>query len=119
VIAPDVFLAMRAAVEEVYVDPDVRRYIVDVVAATRRHRQVVVGISPRGSLALLKLARAWAAIQGRDFVVPDDVKAFAQPALAHRLLLDPNLWGARKTENAVIAEVVGGVRVPVIEGRHG
>ncbi len=64
VITPETFLAMRAAVEDVYVDPDVRRYIVDLVAASRHHRQVVVGVSPRGSLALLKLARAWAAIQG-------------------------------------------------------
>ena len=79
---------MRAAVEEVYVDPDVRRYIVNLVSATRHYRQVVVGVSPRGSMALLKLARASAAIQGRDFVIPDDVKQFAQPALAHRLLLD-------------------------------
>ncbi len=74
VITPEVFLAMRAAVEEVYIDPDVRRYMVDLAAGTRRHHQVVVGVSPRGSLALLKLARAWAAIQGRDFVVPDDIK---------------------------------------------
>src|SRR5512147_2629746 len=75
VITPEMFLAMRAAVEEVYVDPDVRRYMVDLAASTRRHQQVVVGVSPRGSLALLKLARAWAAIQGRDFVVPDDIKS--------------------------------------------
>ncbi len=70
VITPENFLAMRLAVEDVYVDPDVRRYIVDIVAASRRHRQVAVGASPRGSLALLKLARAWAAIQRRNYVVP-------------------------------------------------
>ena len=116
VIAPDVFLAMRAAVEEVYIDPDVRRYMVDLAAGTRRHQQVVVGASPRGSLALLKLTRAWAALQGRDFVVPDDVKLFARPALAHRLVLDPNLWGSNKSENAVIDQVLSSVRVPVIQG---
>ncbi len=114
VITPDVFLAMRAAVEEVYIDPDVRRYIVDLVAATRHQRQVVVGVSPRGSLALLKLARAWAAIQGRDFVIPDDIRSFAQPALAHRLLLDPSLWGSKKTENEVVERVVAAIPVPVI-----
>lgn len=114
-ITPEVFLAMRAAVEGVYIDPDLRRYIVELVASTRQHPQVVVGVSPRGSLTLLKLARAWAAIQGRDFVLPDDIKAFAQPALAHRLLLDPNLWGSKKVENAVIEQVVAGVRVPVIQ----
>ena len=118
VITPDVFLAMRAAVEEVYTDPDVRRYMVDLAASTRRHQQVVVGASPRGSLALLKLARAWAAIQGRDFVVPDDIKIFARPTLAHRLVLDPNLWGSNKTENTVIDQVLSSVRVPVIQGAH-
>jgi len=118
VIAPEVFLAMRAAVEGVYIDPDVRRYIVDLVAATRQHSQVVVGVSPRGSLTLLKLARAWAAIQGRDFVIPDDIKEFTRPALAHRLVLDPNLWGSKKSENMVIDQVVAAVRVPVIQGIH-
>ena len=117
VITPEVFLAMRAAVEEVYIDPDVRRYMVDLAAGTRRQQQVVVGVSPRGSLALLKLARAWAAIQGRNFVIPDDIKTFARPALAHRLVLDPNLWGS-KTENAVIDQVVASIRVPVVQGVH-
>jgi MoxR-like ATPase len=118
VIAPEVFLAMRAAVEGVYIDPDVRRYIVDLVAATRQHSQVVVGVSPRGSLTLFKLARAWAAIQGRDFVIPDDIKEFTRPALAHRLVLDPNLWGSKKSENMVIDQAVAAVRVPVIQGTH-
>jgi MoxR-like ATPase len=67
---------------------------------------------------LLKLARAWAAIQGREFVIPDDIKVFAQAALAHRLLLDPNLWGSKKTDNAVIKEVVSSVPVPVIQPLH-
>jgi MoxR-like ATPase len=118
IISPDIFVAMRAAVEEVYVDPDVRKYIVSVVGATRHYRQVVVGVSPRGSMALLKLARASAAIQGRNFVIPDDVKQFAQPALAHRLLLDPALWGSKKSENSVINGVLDSVSVPVIHDRH-
>ncbi|HVN52864.1 MAG TPA: MoxR family ATPase [Anaerolineaceae bacterium] len=118
VITAEIFLAMRAAVEEVYVNPDVRRYIVDLVSATRRHRQVVVGVSPRGSLALLKLARAWAALQGRDYVIPDDVKQFTQPALAHRLVLDPSLWGSRRSENAVIEAVADSIPVPVIQLPH-
>ncbi len=116
IITPDTFLAMRAAVEEVYIDPDLRRYIVDLVSSTRHQRQVVVGVSPRGSLALLKLARAWAAIQGRDFVIPDDIRQFAQPALAHRLLLDPSLWGSKKTEIEVIERVIATTPVPVIAG---
>jgi MoxR-like ATPase len=118
VITPEIFLAMRAAVEEVYIDQDVRRYIVDLVAASRHHHQVVVGVSPRGSMALLKLARSWAAIQGRDFVIPDDIKRFTQPALAHRLLLDPSLWGSKKTDNSVIEGVVDSIPVPTIQTAH-
>ena len=115
VLSPETFRLMQASVERVTIDPDVRRYIVDLVAATRHQHQVVVGVSPRGSLALLKLARAWAAMQGRDFVIPDDVKEFTQPVLAHRLLLDPNLWGSKMTETAVIEEVLASVPVPVIQ----
>ena len=115
VIDPETFRAMQASVEMVTVHPDVQRYIVNLVDDTRHHHQVIVGVSPRGSLALLKLARAWAALQGRDFVIPDDVKEFAQPVLAHRLLLDPNLWGSKKTENAVIDEVLASIPVPVIQ----
>jgi MoxR-like ATPase len=118
VITPEIFRAMQACVEQVYVDPDVRRYMVDLVVATRHHPHVVVGVSPRGSLALLKLARSWAAIQSREFVIPDDIKVFTQPALAHRLLLDPNLWGSKKSDNAVIEEVVSLVPVPVIQPSH-
>ncbi|HEX2992495.1 MAG TPA: MoxR family ATPase, partial [Anaerolineales bacterium] len=97
IISPEVFLEMRTAVEGVYVDPDVRQYMVSLATKSRSHRQVVVGVSPRGSLALLKLTRAWAAIQGRDYVVPDDVKQFIQPALAHRIILDPSLWDTKKS----------------------
>ncbi len=114
VITPEIFLSMRAVVEEVFVDPDVRRYIVDLVGGTRCHRQVMVGASPRGSLALLKLARAWAAIQGRNYVVPDDVKQFIQPVLGHRVILDPSLWGSKRSETTVIEEVVRSVPVPVL-----
>ena len=115
VISPETFLAMRAAVEGVYVDPDVRRYMVDLAAKSRYHRQVAVGVSPRGSLALLKLTRAWAAIQGRAFVMPDDVKQFIQPALSHRIILDPSLWDVRKSENSVVAEITQLVSVPVLK----
>ena len=118
VITPDIFLAMRRAVEDVFVHPDIEQYIVDLVVKTRRHRQVVVGVSPRGSLALMKLARAWAAVQGRNFVLPDDVKEFAQPALSHRIILEPSLWGSRSAENTVIDEVIRSVPVPVITPEH-
>jgi MoxR-like ATPase len=118
IISPETFLAMRATVEGVYVDPDVRRYMVDLATKSRSHRQVAVGVSPRGSLALLKLTRAWAAIQGRNYVVPDDIKEFIQPALAHRLILDPSLWDIRKSENTVMAEVTQLVSVPVLKPEH-
>ena len=114
ILSPDIFLAMRNAVEDVYVDPDVRRYMVDLAAKSRSQSQVAVGASPRGSLALLKLTRAWAAIQGRAYVVPDDVKRFFQPALAHRIILDPSLWDTKRSEDTVLAEITHAVPVPVL-----
>jgi len=113
VVTAQDFLSMRRLIEDMYVDPDVQRYIVDIVTKLRHHRQVVIGASPRGSLALVKLARAWAAIQGRKFVLPDDVKLFAQDALAHRLILEPSLWGSKTTEKTVINQIVQFVEVPV------
>ena len=85
-------LRMRQAIESVEIDPDVARYIVQLVAATRASGRVQVGASPRGSLALLKLSRCRAALQGRTYVVPEDVKSLAVAALAHRLSLRPELW---------------------------
>jgi MoxR-like ATPase len=109
-------LEMRTAVEEVHVDPDIEQYIVDLVQATRGHRQVVVGSSPRGSLALVKLSRAWAAMQGRSYVLPDDIKRFFLHAISHRLILEPDLWTVRKATDKVIQEVLNAVPVPVIQG---
>jgi MoxR-like ATPase len=109
-------LAMRQAVEGVHVDPDIERYMVALTNETRRRRQVAVGASPRGSLALLKLARAWAAMDGRDYVLPDDVKRFAGPALVHRLILEPDLWMKRHAADEVIDGIVRAIPVPVIDG---
>lgn len=114
VVTATEFLALRQAVENVYVDPDVQAYIVNLVAKTRRHKQVELGVSPRGSLALLKISRAWAAIHGRDFVIPDDVKNLAADVLSHRVILDPTLWGSRKAEKDVIEEIIHYVPVPVL-----
>jgi MoxR-like ATPase len=108
----DELVAMRRAIELVHVDPGVGRYMVDVVAATRRSPRVQVGASPRGSLALLKLARGRAALQGRDFVVPEDVKAVAVPALAHRLTLRPELWVQRVRGEDVVTECLQAVPTP-------
>jgi MoxR-like ATPase len=105
-------LAMRDAIEEVHVDPGVGHYIVDLVSATRKSPQVQVGASPRGSLALLKLARCRAALHGRGFVVPEDVKAVAVAALAHRLTLRPELWVQRMRGEDVVAECLATVPTP-------
>jgi MoxR-like ATPase len=118
VITPEVFMAMCQFVEEIYVHPDVVRYIVDLVAKTRNHNQIAVGSSPRGSLALLKLTRGWAAIQGRDYVTPDDVKQFAHAALSHRIIMEPSLWGSNATKKHVLDEIIQSVTVPVVPSEH-
>jgi MoxR-like ATPase len=107
-------LEMRAAVETVIVDDELHAYIVDLVTKTRTHPNIYVGASPRGSLALLKLSRAWAAIQGRDFVIPDDVKRFAIPALAHRMILKPEFWSRHASTDAVVQAVVDSTVVPKV-----
>jgi len=107
-------LEMRAAVETVIIDDELHAYIVNLVTKTRTHPNVYVGASPRGSLALLKLSRAWAAIQGRDFVIPDDVKRFAIPALAHRMILKPEFWSRHASTDAVVQAVVDSTVVPKV-----
>ncbi|HNT76592.1 MAG TPA: MoxR family ATPase [Anaerolineae bacterium] len=114
VVDAETLLALREAIEGVHVDDDVERYIVELVEGTRQNRHVAVGASPRGSLALLKLARTWAAMHGRTFVLPDDVKLFAFPGLSHRLILEPDLWMNRHASADVITEVLRQVPVPVI-----
>jgi len=106
---------MRAAIEDVHVDSDVEQYIVSLTRATRTHRYVAIGSSPRGALALLKLCRTWAAMQGRSYVLPDDVKRFTLPALSHRLILEPDLWTERHATTDVVQEIARMVPVPVIQ----
>jgi MoxR-like ATPase len=115
VVDRDTLLEMQEATEEVYVDESIRRYCVDVVAATRTSESTAVGASPRGSLALLKLARCRAALSGRDYVLPDDVKAIAVPALAHRLVLRPELWVQRISADDVVRRLLDGVPTPSAE----
>lgn len=114
VVSPDIFAKMRRLVEEIYVHPDVQRYIVNLVAGTRQNRQIAIGVSPRGSLALLKLARAWAALDGRKYVLPDDAKRFAHQALRHRIILEPSLWGSKDKEKTVLDEILRSTSAPVI-----
>jgi MoxR-like ATPase len=108
-------LAMQAALEDVFVSTALERYIVALVQATRSDARVALGASPRGSLALLKLARAEAAIRGRDFVLPDDVKAVAVAALAHRLVLRPELWVSRTTPTQVVETLLHQVPAPAAD----
>jgi MoxR-like ATPase len=108
-------LDLQAAVERVHVSEPIGAYMVDVVRATRDASAIQVGASPRGSLALLKLARAKAAVAGRDFVTPEDVKAVAVPALAHRLTLRPELWVQRVRPEDVVRDRLETVPTPAAE----
>jgi MoxR-like ATPase len=110
----DEVLALQAAVEDVHVDPAVEDYMVEIVTATRAHRQVEIGASPRGSLGLLKASRARAALAGRDFVTPDDVKATALPVLAHRIILKPDPWIRGVRTASIVTDVLGQVPVPKV-----
>jgi len=108
-------LNMRQVVEGVHIDKDLERYIVALVNNTRNDKRVAVGASPRGSLALLKLSRARAAIDGRSYVIPDDVKEFYIPALSHRLILEPEFWMKRRAVEDILDSLQLSVPVPVIE----
>ena len=112
-ITPAEALALQAAVREVYVDDSVRDYIVDLVAATRVHPRALLGASPRGSLFLLHAAQASAALAGRTFVLPDDVKRLAGAVLAHRLILRPDPRLEADAAEDIVDEVVARVPVPV------
>jgi MoxR-like ATPase len=105
-------LLMQAALEDVHVDPSIEAYIVDIARATREDQRVSLGASPRGSLALLRLARAEAALRRSDFVTPDDVKRVAVPALAHRIILRPELWVSRISPGDIVEEILSRVPTP-------
>jgi len=107
-------MKMRETVESVHVDPDLEEYIARLVHETRRDRRVAVGASPRASLAFLKMARAHAALNGRDYILPDDIKRFANPILSHRIILLPEYWVARDITSEVIKDVLAKVAVPVV-----
>ncbi len=107
---------MRKAVESVFVEPDVARYMVALAQTSRNESHVSVGASPRASLALLKLSRARAAMEGRDYVIPDDVKFLAREVLIHRVLLRPDEWAIGMTAQNVVERIMGKVPVPKVEG---
>ena len=105
-------LDAQRAVTQVRVTEDVKRYIVQIVEHTRVAEAVILGVSPRGSLALMRAAQAWAAIAGRDYVQPDDVKAVAKPVLAHRIICRSAFGGAGRAAEEVVERVLAQVRVP-------
>jgi MoxR-like ATPase len=115
VVGRDELLEMQQAIEHVHVARSVGLYMVDLVAATRSASGVQVGASPRGSLALLKLSRCRAAIDGRTYVTPDDVKSVAVPALAHRLALRPELWVQRLRPDDIVLDLLDKVPTPAPE----
>jgi MoxR-like ATPase len=115
VVSRDELRSMQAALEDVHVSEAIGRYMVELVASTRSRPAVEIGASPRGSLALMLLSRAWAILQGRPFVVPEDVKAVAVPALAHRLRLRPDLWVRGERPEKVVAACLQEVPVPSAE----
>jgi MoxR-like ATPase len=109
---PATLIRMRQALEQVEVSPDVLQYVVALVSATREHAQIQVGASPRGGLALVQLARAQALLRMRDFVIPDDIKGVAVPALAHRITLRPELWVRQVRADDVVARLLATVPTP-------
>lgn len=102
-------------IEDVFIHEDLERYIVRLVRKSRDHTGVHLGASPRAALAFLKLTRAWAAMDDRAFVLPDDVKTFAEPVLVHRLVLQPDLWMRRDAGAEVVESLVRAVPVPVLD----
>ena len=110
-------LAMQQALEDVFVADVIMQYVVDLVQATRADHRVALGASPRGALSLLKLTRAFAVLRGRDFVTPDDVKAMAGPALAHRLILQPELWVTKLSSAQVVSDLLTQVPAPPTDVR--
>ena len=112
VVTPSELLAMQAAVERVVVDESVGRYCVALTAATRTHSDVLMGASPRGALGLLLCSRAYAIIDGRDYVTPEDVKAVAKPVLAHRVTVKPELWMSDVSGSNVVTRLLRSVPTP-------
>ncbi len=105
-------ISMRESLEQVEIAADLLDYVVAIVQATRTHAQIQVGASPRGGLALTQLARAQALLRGRDFVIPDDIKGIAVPALAHRITLRPELWVRQVKSDDIVADLLRGVPTP-------
>jgi len=118
VTTPEEIVAAKGIVRNVYVDPEVSKYIVQIVRATRSHQDVVLGISPRGSIALYHAAQSWACSRGRDYCTPDDVKGMAFPVLSHRLKLRQDARLRNLQPEAIIADIIDSTYVPVAARDH-
>ncbi len=112
VVSAEELLAVQEAIKDIYVSPGLKRYIVDLNQQTREHGEVYLGSSPRGSLALYRTAQAKAALDGRDYVLPDDIKALAVPTMAHRVILGPGARLRDLSAQQVVEEIIHGVPVP-------
>jgi len=121
VVSADELREMQTGIRQVYVDPTISDYIVRLVGATRSHPDIYLGASPRGSLALYRAGQALAALSGRDYVIPDDIKALAEPALAHRLIIKTSASIRDVEPGALVRELLGSIpiesRVPAGEAR--
>ncbi len=111
----ETILALQKTVEGIHVDDDVLGYVTDIVQATRVQRQIEVGASPRGSLAIFKLARARAVFHGRDYVIPDDVKEVAAPALVHRMIMKAESWVKGVDPRQIVDEILKTIPVPKVK----
>jgi MoxR-like ATPase len=110
--SPADILAIQRQADSIYINDLVKQYIVDLANATREHREAQLGVSPRASLNLMKGSKAMAMVRGRDYVVPDDVKAIAEAVMAHRVLLSPSARMRGVTQQAVVSEILNAVPVP-------
>ena len=108
-------IAAQEVVRGIHLDDKIKKYILEIVHSSREHEDILLGGSPRASIALFRTAQALAAVAGRDFVIPDDVKRMAQPVLAHRLILRPESRLRKKTPASVVAELVADVKVPMVD----
>jgi len=111
----ETILDLQKTVEAIHIDDDVLGYIADIVQATRTQRQIEIGSSPRGSLAIFKLSRARAALHGRDYVIPDDVKEVVAPALVHRLIMKAESWVKGTNPNQVLEDILKTIPVPRVK----
>jgi MoxR-like ATPase len=119
VVSAEELIAAQAAVREVYVDDLIKEYIVELATATRNHPDIYLGVSPRGSLALFKTTRAYAALQERNYVIPDDVKALLEPTFAHRLIISPSARIKNVESRALVQQIASSVPVPGARVRSG